>query len=224
MISASRPQVSVPPYPRKVLQIFIAGLSAYTMLGGFLFLRFGKADAHLFLNGWHHPWADVFFRYFTETANGALPVLVTHILLLVRFSWALGLGLSALVMGLVVQWLKRGVFALPRPAGFFEQGVLHTIEGMQYAYQFSFPSGHSATALCMFLMFALLAKKDWATYVFMVWALLACYSRVYISQHFIEDTVVGAWIGLITAFLGYHFIVRYAETRPQSRLNRRFWP
>jgi len=209
---------------RKVLLPFLVGIFLYSILGGLLFFTLGKAEAHLWFNSFHHSWADVFFRYFTETANGIIPLVVVHLLLFVRYSWALGFGLSTLIMGVLVQWLKRGVFDLPRPAGFFEQGILRTIEGVEYAQRFSFPSGHSATAFCMFLFFALLVRKSWATWIFVSWALLAAYSRVYISMHFIEDTIVGAWIGMITAFLGYHFVVRWADSHPTSKLNGKLWP
>ncbi len=76
----------------------------------------------------------------------------------------------------------------------------------------------------MFLMFALLVRKRWATHLFLVWALLACFSRVYLSQHFIEDTVAGAWIGVATTLLAYHFVVAKAEQRPESKLNGKLWP
>jgi len=151
-------------------------------------------------------------------------VIAIHLLIFIRFSWALALGLSGLVMGVLVQWLKRGVFNMPRPAGVFDQGLLHWVDGVDYAHRFSFPSGHAATAFCMFLMFALLAKRQWATYLFLVLALLAAFSRVYISQHFIEDTVVGAWIGVITTLLAHRYVVTYAERNPGSKLNGRLWP
>lgn len=209
---------------RSVLLPFLVGISIYSIFGGTLFFSLGKAEAHLWFHSYHHPWADTFFRYFTETANGIIPIIVVHILLFVRFSWALGFGVSALSMGIVVQWLKRGVFDWPRPAGFFEQGILRTIEGVEYAQRFSFPSGHSATAFCMFLLIALIARKTWITWICIIWALLAAYSRVYISMHFIEDTIVGAWIGIITAFLGYYYIIRWADSHPQSKLNGKLWP
>jgi membrane-associated phospholipid phosphatase len=207
-----------------VIKPFLVGLSIYSLFGLSVYALMGKADGHLWLNSFSHPWADNFFRYFTESANGIVPVIAIHVLIFVRFSWALALGVSAICMGIIVQWLKRGVFNIPRPAGFFEDGTLRTIEGLERASQFSFPSGHSATAFCMFLMFALLVKKPWATYVFLVWAMLAAFSRVYISQHFIEDTIAGAWIGVMTTLAAYFLIVNYADRTPDSKLNRRLWP
>ncbi|MBL4587305.1 MAG: phosphatase PAP2 family protein [Flavobacteriales bacterium] len=204
---------------------FVVGLSIYTVVGIGVHIYFGKEQAHLLLNSWHSPYVDQFFKYVTHLGNGILPGFIFPILLLVRYSWALGLGLSSLAMGIVVQTLKRSVFAGDhRPAKFFQDGVLPTIDGVELMLHHSFPSGHSATAFCLFLMFAFFAKQRWATYLFAVVALLAVFSRVYISQHFIVDTIVGSWIGLILAYLGYLFIVRYAEENPSSKLNGKLWP
>ncbi|MBI1289218.1 MAG: phosphatase PAP2 family protein [Flavobacteriales bacterium] len=210
---------------RPIALPFVVGLSIYSILGLIVFVSFGKEGAHKFLNAYHTPYLDLTFKYITHLGNGLLPILLFHLLLLVRYSWALGLGISSLVMGVVVQTLKRSVFAGDhRPAMFFPEGVLPHIDGVDLMLNYSFPSGHSATAFCIFFMLAFFVKQKWATYTFMVLALLIAFSRVYISQHFIQDTVVGSWIGLVLAYLGYLFIVRYAEENPSSKLNKRLWP
>jgi membrane-associated phospholipid phosphatase len=204
---------------------FLVGLSIYSVLGACVFYWFGKEDAHLFLNSYHNPYLDIAFKYITHIGHGMVPVVVFHLLLLVRYSWALGFGVSSLIMGFVVQTLKRSVFAGDhRPAMFFPEGGLPVIDGVDLMMNHSFPSGHSATGFCLCLMLAFFAKQKWATYFFMVLALLIAFSRVYISQHFIQDTAVGSWIGFILAMLGYIFIVHYAEQNPTSKLNRRLWP
>lgn len=204
---------------------FVVGLSIYSIIGMSIFLWFGKEDAHTFLNSYHTSYLDLSFKYITHLGNGLLPVLLFHLLIFVRYSWALGLGLSSLVMGVVVQTLKRSVFAGDhRPAMFFPDGGLPHIDGVELMLHNSFPSGHSATAFCIFLMLAFFAKQRWVTLVCVTIALLVAFSRVYISQHFIQDTVVGSWIGLIIAYFGYLLIVRPSELNPNSKLNKRLWP
>lgn len=73
-------------------------------------------------------------------------------------------------------------------------------------------------------MLAFFAKQRWVSNMLAATALFAAFSRVYISQHFIQDTIVGAWIGLTLALLGYIFIVYHAEENPNSKLNKRLWP
>ena len=163
-------------------------------------MLFGKEDTHLLLNSYHSEWLDLFFKYVTHLGDGMIPVFAFLLLLTVRYSWGLTMGIAGLVMGLVVQLLKRSVFAGDhRPAMFFQDGGLPTIDGVELMLHHSFPSGHSATAFCVWLLLALFVKQRWATYAFLGIALLATFSRVYISQHFIQDTIVGAWIGLLIA-------------------------
>jgi membrane-associated phospholipid phosphatase len=204
---------------------FVVGLSIYSLLGAVIFYSLGKEDAHTFINSYHTPYLDLFFKYLTHVGHGFVPIFIFHLLLLVRYGWALAFGLSSLVMGIVVQTLKRSVFAGDhRPAMFFQDGTLPHIEGVDLMLNHSFPSGHSATGFCICLMLAFFVKEKWATYFFMILAILIAFSRVYISQHFIQDTVVGSWIGLILAFQGYILIVNYAERNPESKLNKRLWP
>lgn len=204
---------------------FVAGLSVYSILGAFVYFSMGKEGAHSFLNSYHTPYTDLTFKYLTHVGDGLVPIAAFLLLLLVRFSWALGLGLASLIMGVVVQTLKRSVFAGDhRPAMFFPDGGLPSIDGINLMLHHSFPSGHSATGFCLCLMLAFFSKQKWASHFFAVLAILIAFSRVYISQHFIQDTVVGSWIGLIMALLGYVFIVHPAEMNPKSKLNKRLWP
>jgi membrane-associated phospholipid phosphatase len=203
---------------------FLVGLSIYSLVGMGLFFTLGNEETHTFLNSNHTPLLNQFFRYLTHFGHGFIPIITFLFLLFVRYSWAVGLGLSSLVMGVVVQSLKRNVFAeYHRPAKIFQEGVLPHIEGVELMIHHSFPSGHSATGLCLVFMLAVFMKKRWFTYLMVVLGLLTAFSRVYISQHFIQDTVVGGWIGFIMAFLGYIFIIHYAEMNPNSKLNGRFW-
>jgi len=204
---------------------FVVGLSVYSVLGALVYYSLGKEEAHTLLNSYHTPYLDLSFKYITLIGNGLIPIAAFLLLLLVRYSWALGLGISSLVMGIIVQTLKRSVFAGDhRPAMFFADGGLPHIEGVDLMLHHSFPSGHSATGFVLCLMLAFFIKKNWATYFLASLALLIAFSRVYISQHFIQDTVVGSWIGLIIAFLCYVLIVHPAEENPDSKLNKRLWP
>lgn len=204
---------------------FVVGLSIYSVVALGLFAAMGKEETHSFINSYHTPYLDLAFKYVTHLGHGLVPVGVFVLLLLVRYSWALALGLSSAIMGIVVQTLKRSVFAGDhRPAMFFTDTTLPSIDGIVLMTHHSFPSGHSATALCIFAMLAFFIKEKWASYLMMVIGILVAFSRVYISQHFIQDTVAGAWIGFGMAFCGYVFIMHKAEANPNSKLNKRLWP
>ncbi len=204
---------------------FLVGLSIYSLIGAGLFLIIGKEGSHAYVNAYHTPYLDLCFKYLTHAGNGLVPLGGFVLLMLVRYSWALAMGLSSLAMGVVVQTLKRSVFAGDhRPAMFFEDGGLPSIDGIVLMMHNSFPSGHSATALCVFLLVAFIVKQQWCTYLMVALGLLVAFSRVYISQHFYIDTVAGGWIGFVMAYLGYVFIIHYAEINQDSKLNKRLWP
>ena len=204
---------------------FLVGLCIYSIIGSALHFQLGKEEAHALINSYHTPYLDLAFTYITHLGHGLVPGLVVLVLLFVRYSWALGLGISSLVMGIIVQTLKRSVFAGDhRPAMFFKDGGIPNIDGVVLMLHHSFPSGHSATALCLAVMFAFFAKEKWFTYVMVFVGILVAFSRVYISQHFILDTVVGGWIGFATAYVGYVLILNFAERNSTSKLNNKLWP
>lgn len=204
---------------------FVVGLSIYSALGASLFYTYGKTETHLILNAVHFGLTDTFFKYVTHIGDGVLPVIVSLFLLFVRFSWALSIGIAASLMGITVQLLKRSVFnADHRPAMFFPDGGLPNVDGVELMLHNSFPSGHSATAFCLCFLLACFTRHRWLRITLVITAFLASFSRVYISQHFIQDTIVGAWIGLLIAYAVQWVILNYLHRNPASKLNGRLWP
>lgn len=114
---------------------------------------------------------------------------------------ALATGLSALV----VQWLKRRVFEeFDRPSMFLEHMPgLPLVGGVELHHYFSFPSGHTTAAFSMCLALAVIIGRRGAAILLAVLAVLLGYSRVYLSQHFAEDVVAGAFTGSLVAVAVY---------------------
>lgn len=169
----------------------------------FLMLRYGKGPSHMLVNQWHSPMADTFFKYITHLGDGAVFAVVIVILAFVKFRWALYELLAALMTLIFVFITKQLIFnGMPRPTKYFEnEEVLHLVEGVKMHAWNSFPSGHTITAFAIFMILVLITKKNYLKFLFVMIALLAGYSRVYLSQHFLGDIFSGAIIGsLIAAF------------------------
>ena len=170
---------------------------------GFLLIRFGKGPSHLLVNQWNSPAADIFFKYFTHLGDGAIFAVVIVVLAFVKFRWALYELFAALMTLLFVFITKQIMFkGMPRPTKYFENTeVLHLVEGVKMHAMNSFPSGHTITAFAIFMILVLIVKNNYLKTLFVVMAILAGWSRVYLSQHFLGDVLSGALIGtLIAAF------------------------
>jgi membrane-associated phospholipid phosphatase len=79
--------------------------------------------------------------------------------------------------------------------------------------QNSFPSGHATTCFAIFTTFAFISRDNKLRALLAVLAILFALTRVYLSQHFLEDVLVGSLIGTLTAvFIGlYMFNNRFLE-------------
>jgi membrane-associated phospholipid phosphatase len=118
------------------------------------------------------------------------------------------------ISGGTAQLLKRFVFSdALRPSAFMVDSDLHFVEGVQLHAHHSFPSGHTTAAFAFFGFAALfLSRRNPLLQVtFAVSAALVGYSRMYLSQHFLEDVVVGMAIGTIIFILLSLFFKRQLE-------------
>lgn len=167
----------------------------------YLILKFGKGPSHLLVNQWHSPGADIFFKYVTHLGDGAIFPVVIILLALSSFRWALYELMAAIMTLIFVFITKKIIFkGMPRPTKYFEdQEVLHLVEGVKMHEWNSFPSGHTITAFAIFIILVLIVKNNYLKFLFVLVAILAGYSRVYLSQHFLMDIFTGAIIGSLIA-------------------------
>ena len=169
----------------------------------FLMIKYGKGPSHLIVNEWHSPMTDVFFKYVTHLGDGAIFALVILILLFVKIRWAFYELFAALMTLIFVFITKQLIFkGAPRPTSFFDHSeTLHLVEGVKMHAMNSFPSGHTITAFAIFIILAMVVKKQYLKVLFTLTSILAGFSRVYLSQHFLEDIFLGALIGVAIALL-----------------------
>jgi membrane-associated phospholipid phosphatase len=67
----------------------------------------------------------------------------------------------------------------------------------------SFPSGHALSAFALFFCLLFVSRSHFLKILFFILALLAAYSRVYLSQHWLIDIYVGSIIGFLFSLLFY---------------------
>jgi membrane-associated phospholipid phosphatase len=173
-----------------------------------LVLFLDKGTFLFWLNERHNPFGDVFFRYITYLGEAHLFIIVGVILLLYRIYYAILLTLTGLIHFAIVQFLKIVVFNVNRPALHFEESLssFNLVEGIELDSFYSMPSGHSASAFALATILILLTKNKLLQVTYMLLAILVAISRVYLFQHFLADTLVGATIGILVSGIIWWFL------------------
>jgi membrane-associated phospholipid phosphatase len=176
------------------------------LLVAFYFLsHHNRTDGHIVLNQFWHPFFDHFFMYFTHIGDGIFGIGV--LLIVVFFDWRMALvgGVGFALSGGITQFLKKIIYDdVRRPMielwdYFHYDATSHLVEqhgAIQYSN--SFPSGHATAAFAIFTFLAFYSKNKWLGLGCIIAALLASFSRVYLSEHFMEDIVVGSIIGTLS--------------------------
>ncbi|MFA6924639.1 MAG: glycosyltransferase family 39 protein [Bacteroidales bacterium] len=172
-------------------------------IGAIVIFSFDKATIHITINKFHNHFLDFFFKYITYLGNGYFAVLVVIFLLLLKFKNAIILGLSSAVSGIIVMISKQIIFSNSlRPLKYFAGTYkLYLINGVDVHSFYSFPSGHTATAFSVFMCIAIIYGRKYSKILMLLLAISVGYSRIYLSQHFMNDVLIGSAIGTFCALL-----------------------
>ena len=189
---------------------FIAAITVSLLLAVIL-LAFsyiiGKQQFFLELNTDLGIFADNFFAVYTYAGDGLMwiPVLLITIFILKRKD-CIPLLVSAFILStLFIQGIKNFVLpAEPRPIkAILETSLIHTVQGVEVHTIGSFPSGHTATAFSIYLLFCLLINKRWWLIAGFIYAGMVGYSRIYLAQHFPTDVAGGIITAVISVWLSF---------------------
>jgi membrane-associated phospholipid phosphatase len=178
----------------------------------FLF-QFDKVALHIKINALvGNPTLDNFFKYFTHVGDGIFAVIIAIFIFIFNKRNGLFILSSYIVSGLFTSLLKNFFYSdVNRPHfvfGYFLQHIkLKYIEGVEMVGQNSFPSGHSTSAFALFTCLALITENKLLKIIFFVIALMAAFSRTYLSQHWLVDVTFGSLIGTLAAVIFYFIFI-----------------
>lgn len=153
---------------------------------------------HQFLNSYHAEWLDVVMKVVTEF-GGNVPLIICALMALYKLRFGIYLTAPQVISMIMVQPLKH-LFHHPRPLTVFtEAGVLlpPIMDGVHLHSWNSFPSGHTASAFALMVALAMMLPRRWMKVCCIVFAAVVGYSRIYLSQHFLDDVIFGAIIGVV---------------------------
>ena len=153
---------------------------------------------------------DNFFYYITFLGDGVLGVIILVIAFMINVRLGIYLTLSFLLAALTTNLLKYQFFQdSDRPYWIYQyvnRYDVKKVEGVELLIKKSFPSGHATQAFAIFFGCALASMKQLNKLLFLSIAILAAYSRVYLSQHWLQDITAGSIIGVFYAVVFYLLI------------------
>jgi len=201
--------------------IFFIGFSLYVFICLAATEFYGRDELHLLFNKYFSPFFDVFFKYFSKI--GPLIFISVALIFIVKKETykTLFILLSAYGLNFIIgTFVKRYFFIhVHRPTYYFSQkGIdLHLVEGVFSQIPYTFPSGHTADAFLLMLFISIVSKSKWIQVITITLAIIMAFSRVYLSKHFVIDTIGGAFLGVFSLMLMFYIF----QNRNSITLNKK---
>lgn len=175
------------------------------------------ADALLAVNGLHDVFQDAFWWLVTAKWSSALLVLALlwillhqnrrHALLVLAM-----LALAVLVADQVSSGLIKHLVERLRPTHDPSlESMVHVINGYRGGL-YGFVSSHAANFFAVSTFLSLVMRQRWVAFSLFTWALLQCYSRMYLGVHYPGDILGGIVVGVLAGWLVW-CIMRWIQHR-----------
>jgi membrane-associated phospholipid phosphatase len=198
---------------------FVIPYAVFLFLGTWLSLIYSQEELSILVNSSHLPTLDFITQFATHLGDGFFVVFIGILMFFYnkRLAWTI-LVSYALSSGLV-QLLKHTIFSdFHRPMHYLSQiPGIHLVQGVEMNYHNSFPSGHTTAAFALYTCLALAVEKIYIKTAFVFVAIFVAFTRVYLLQHFLIDTMFGSVLGLMFGYLFYNLIVIKGLIIPQKK-------
>lgn len=157
-----------------------------------------------FLEGIRTPFLDSLMQFITYFGQEIIIIAVICAMYwCADKKFAYLLGFTYFTAGLCVQSLKI-TFRIPRP--WILDPDFHAVKSaLSGATGYSFPSGHTQGATCLFFPLALKAKKVWMKLVCVLAFLFIGFSRMYLGCHTPKDVLVSMGLSLLISALIWRY-------------------
>ena len=195
-------------------RIFFLGFFLFVVVSIFILVVYTKEDGFYLLNPYHSGILTYFFIYATYLGDGLFCIAIGILLFLFKKRFLSFMVLSSYaISGLIAQVLKYFILE-PRPAILLkETSYKYFIDDVTLHNLHAFPSGHTASAFALAAVLSFATKNKNYSIMFLLGAILVGYSRIYLAQHFMDDVLGGALIGVGSAIICQVFFEKYSGSK-----------
>lgn len=181
----------------------------------------------LFLNGWHTPYWDNFMSLYSSKWVWLPFYAAFAIVIFCNFTWrvkalcVLAIFVTICFADQVTATLLRPIFHRLRPCNPdnpLSQFIYVVANDRGGAY--GFPSAHASNAFGLAFFIFYLFRRSWLSVLVMAWALMMCYTRIYLGRHYPGDLLAGAVVGFVGATLSYAVFRYFVGTQKYKTLHR----
>lgn len=162
----------------------------------------------LFLNNTHTPFWDHFMWIYTGRLTW-VPLILSLLFVLFRKNWkeallvVVALALTITLCDQFASSLCKPYFARFRPAQDPEFSSFVQIVNGYRGGRYGFISSHAANSFGAVVLLALIFRNRLFTITAIVWAIVNCYSRIYLGVHYPGDILAGTVAGIVIAVIVY---------------------
>lgn len=183
--------------------------------------------ALLAINGWHDAFQDTLWWLVSAKWSSALMVLALawmllrqnrrHALLLLVM-----MALAVLLADQVASGIIKQVVERLRPTHDPSlEGTVHVINGYRGG-MYGFVSSHASNFFALATLLSLVTRQRLVMMALVAWALIQCYSRMYLGVHYPGDILGGITVGVLAGWCAWA-VMRWVQRRwrlPQGHYTR----
>lgn len=191
----------------------------------------GDSSILLAVNGMHSSYFDT-FMWLCSRKFEWIPFYLSILYVLFRnFSWRVvlyslvAMGVILLLTDAVSSHFIRPVVARLRPSNLENpiSEMIHIVDNHRGG-RYGFPSLHASNSWGLVFFVGLLLRRRVLTTFLACWALLLCYSRLYLGVHYPGDLLAGMLLGAVVASLVYYVFWITTKVEPPSDMKHPYVP
>ena len=187
-----------------------------------ILLFMGKSEGFLYANGIYFSFLDKMMKYGTYLGDGKFAIVVIVLVFILQRRVTVPVVLAFALCVAIVEPLKHFISSARPDAFYVEIKPFHTALGEKLKCCNGFPSGHSTTAFAIYGVLAFFAGSNTKKFLFFLVAAFAAWTRIYLAQHFVEQVLVGAFIGTVCSIAAVRMDV-YIKNNINNKFVKSFY-